>query len=798
MGEIRLAELIETELLQKIQDSFSAITGMAALTTDKDGTPITKGSNFTDFCMKYTRQSKKGAERCEKCDKMGAEICIENGKPYAYSCHGGLIDYAAPIMIHGKMIGSFIGGQVLSKEPDLEKFRKIARELEIDEDKYIEAVKKVQVIEKKQIDKAAEALGNIAQVLSSLAYGRYLANKAKRDTEVALQARTEFFAKMSHEIRTPINTIIGMNEMIMRESGEENVRNYAADINVAAKAMLSIVNDILDLSKLESGNMKLLPVQYELSSLINDVINMIHTSAEAKKLEFKVQVSSDLPDMLFGDDVRIRQVLLNLLSNAVKYTPQGSVSLSVTSGGYTKQGDIRLVFKVTDTGVGIKEESIPEIFNAFKRFEESNNRYIEGTGLGMNITNQLLFMMGSRLEVQSVYGKGSTFSFVLEQKVMGQEIVGDFTEHIKQITEEYEYSASFTAPDARVLVVDDNEANRKVFKALLKEILIKVEQADSGKQCLAMTADTKYDLIFMDHMMPEMDGIETFHLLRNTNDNVNKDTPVIILTANAVVGARDKYLAEGFDNYLSKPVIPKNLEKLIADMLPKQKLCVQTGIAEKPVKKAAVTSLPELAEFDWNYAASVLKTPELIMQTVEDFYKSIDRELQDLSEMCENIEKPDKMEQYRIKVHSLKSTTKMIGALNLAGISRIAEKYAINCDAGKVKSITPIIIDELNKTKEILHEWLGVKNTKPPMEDYDRLLSILGELDQALRHRNLDSTDELVGRLNEYSYEDKLQDKVETITEQVLNLQMKKADKTFEEIMKLLEEEGYGKSTANR
>lgn len=200
MGDIRLVELIETEILQKIQDSFSSLTGMAALTTDKDGTPITKGSNFTDFCMKYTRQSAKGAERCEKCDKMGAEICIANGKPHAYSCHGGLIDYAAPIMVHGKMIGSFIGGQVLSKKPDLNKFRKIARELEIDEDEYIEAVKKVEVIDKERIDNAAEALGNIAEVLSNLAYGRYLANKARRDTEFAMQARTEFFAKMSQEI----------------------------------------------------------------------------------------------------------------------------------------------------------------------------------------------------------------------------------------------------------------------------------------------------------------------------------------------------------------------------------------------------------------------------------------------------------------------------------------------------------------------------------------------------------------------------------------------------------------------
>ena len=785
MGDIKLVELIETDLLQKIQDSFSSLTGMAALTTDKDGTPITKGSNFTDFCMKYTRQSAKGAKRCEKCDKMGAEICIENGRPYAYSCHGGLIDYAAPIMVHGKMIGSFIGGQVLSKKPDLDKFRKIARELEIDEDEYIEAVKKVEVLDKERIDNAAAALGNIAEVLSNLAYGRYLANKVRCDTEFAMQARTEFFAKMSHEIRTPINTIIGMNEMIMRESKEDYVRNYATDINVAAKSMLSIVNDILDLSKLDSGKMTLLPVRYDFSALINDVINMTHSSAEAKKLKLEVQVSHDLPKILFGDDVRIRQILLNLLSNAVKYTKQGSVTLNITSGGYTEHGEVRLVFKVIDTGIGIKEEDIPELFKPFKRIDENKNRYVEGTGLGMNITNQLLFLMGSKLEVESVYGKGSTFSFVLEQKVIGQEIIGDIESHMQHLSQEYEYSTLFTAPDVKILVVDDNTANRKVFKNLLKETMIKVDQADSGKMCLKKTAGTKYDIIFLDHMVPELDGVETFHLLRNAKDNVNSDTPVVILTANAVVGARDKYLADGFDNYLSKPIIPENLEKLIADMLPREKLKFDMA-AKKTVKKKAV-ELPELAEFDWTYAGLVLKTPELIKQTAADFYKTIDYEVENLNEMYKNIEDSDIMEQYKIKVHSLKSTTKMIGALSLSGVARVAESYAINKDVQRIKNITPIIIDELKKIKGILQEWVGSKNTKPPMEDYDEMRSILGELEKALKLRNLDKTDELVGELCEYSYEEELQEKVDTIAKQVLNLQMKKADMTFAEIMEIME-----------
>lgn len=785
MGDIKLVELIETDLLQKIQDSFSSLTGMAALTTDKDGTPITKGSNFTDFCMKYTRQSAKGAKRCEKCDKMGAEICIENGRPYAYSCHGGLIDYAAPIMVHGKMIGSFIGGQVLSRKPDLDKFRKIARELEIDEDEYIEAVKKVEVLDKERIDNAAAALGNIAEVLSNLAYGRYLANKVRCDTEFAMQARTEFFAKMSHEIRTPINTIIGMNEMIMRESKEDYVRNYATDINVAAKSMLSIVNDILDLSKLDSGKMTLLPVRYDFSALINDVINMTHSSAEAKKLKLEVQVSHDLPKILFGDDVRIRQILLNLLSNAVKYTKQGSVTLNITSGGYTEHGEVRLVFKVIDTGIGIKEEDIPELFKPFKRIDENKNRYVEGTGLGMNITNQLLFLMGSKLEVESVYGKGSTFSFVLEQKVIGQEIIGDIESHMQHLSQEYEYSTLFTAPDVKILVVDDNTANRKVFKNLLKETMIKVDQADSGKMCLKKTAGTKYDIIFLDHMMPELDGVETFHLLRNAKDNVNSDTPVVILTANAVVGARDKYLADGFDNYLSKPIIPENLEKLIADMLPREKLNFDMA-AKKTVKKKAV-ELPELAEFDWTYAGLVLKTPELIKQTAADFYKTIDYEVENLNEMYKNIEDSDIMEQYKIKVHSLKSTTKMIGALSLSGVARVAESYAINKDVQRIKNITPIVIDELKKIKGILQEWVGSKNTKPPMEDYDEMRSILGELEKALKLRNLDKTDELVGELCEYSYEEELQEKVDTIAKQVLNLQMKKADMTFAEIMEIME-----------
>ncbi len=376
--------------------------------------------------------------------------------------------------------------------------------------------------------------------------------ESRRLAEEANHAKSSFLANMSHEIRTPINAILGFDTMILRESRDEEITNYANDILNAGSNLLSIINDILDLSKIESGKMNIVDVEYELSSLVLDVVNMMRMKADEKGLMVEVKVEKDIPSWLFGDDVRIRQIIINLMNNAVKYTESGTVSLSITG---TRNGDYEnLHVEIRDTGMGIKPEDMDKLFEKFARIEEERNHNVEGTGLGMNITISLLSMMNSKLNVESEYGKGSCFSFDISQKVMREEPIGDIAKRSLEYHDESSYTSLFTAPDANVLLVDDNHMNREVIIALLKKTKIHFDQADGGFACLEKTLDCKYDVILLDHMMPDLDGIETLKRLRSDEKNPNKNTTVICMTANAIIGAKEEYLENGFDGYISKPV----------------------------------------------------------------------------------------------------------------------------------------------------------------------------------------------------------------------------------------------------
>lgn len=381
-----------------------------------------------------------------------------------------------------------------------------------------------------------------------------------RLAEEANHAKSTFLMNMSHEIRTPINSVFGMTEMILRESEEEEIRRYAMDIKTSSQTLISIINDVLDFSKIESGKMELVPAQYELANLINNLVNIMNVKAQEKDLKLEVQVNPALPAVLWGDDVRIQQILLNLLSNAVKYTHQGGVTLIVD--GSVEGENAKILFTVKDTGIGIKEEDIPKLFTAFARIEESRNRNIQGTGLGMSITAQLLRLMNSELKVESVYGEGTTFSFELVQKIIQREQIGDFQMRIQKKVKEYSYDASFVAGDVKILLVDDNKVNRKVFCGLLKKTKVQVTDVASGAECLEKIQEEHFDLIFLDHLMPEMDGMETLAHMKEI-DHMCKDTPVIMLTANAISDARNTYLAAGFDDFLAKPIIPDKLEEMI-------------------------------------------------------------------------------------------------------------------------------------------------------------------------------------------------------------------------------------------
>ncbi|MBQ3898980.1 MAG: response regulator [Lachnospiraceae bacterium] len=394
--------------------------------------------------------------------------------------------------------------------------------------------------------------------------------EAKADeARAATKSKSDFLASMSHEIRTPINSVLGMNEMILRETEEENTRKYAEDIQHAGNMLLSLVNNILDFSKIESGKMEIIPVKYDMGILISDIKIIIANRAMQKGLKFSVKVAPDMPRVLYGDEIRIKQIITNILTNAVKYTENGSVNFNVD---FDKADERSVLLKVSisDTGRGMKEDDLNKLFSPFERIEELRNRHIEGTGLGMSIVQQLLALMGTRLNVKSVYGKGSTFEFVIRQEVVDWTQVGDMGSIVSVSRTKKVDTEQFTAPLAKILVVDDIKMNLNVIVGLLKRTKIQVDTALSGAEAIDMARKKEYDIVFIDHMMPEMDGIETLEKMQKDRFALCRGKPMIALTANAISGAREFYLKKGFVGYLSKPVDPKLLEKIIIEFLPEE------------------------------------------------------------------------------------------------------------------------------------------------------------------------------------------------------------------------------------
>ena len=418
--------------------------------------------------------------------------------------------------------------------------------------------------------------------------------KALEEARRASEAKTDFLANTSHEIRTPINAVLGMNEMIMRESSKaeklkdgkpsdyqeafKKIRQYSGNVDSAGNNLLAIINDILDFTKIEEGKMKIVEVEYQLSSVINDVSNMIFFKAKEKNLSFVTDVDESIPDHLFGDVVRIRQVITNILNNAVKYTEKGSVSLKITGKrmNITASGKpvMELIVSVSDTGIGISEENIAKLFGKFERVDLEKNSTKEGTGLGLAITKMLLQMMHGDIKVESTYGEGSTFTITIPQLVLSEEPVGNFTEKFeKELGGKKEYHESFRAPDAKILIVDDTKMNLVVATEFLKDTKVNIDTAEGGKEAVTLALQNKYDVILMDQRMPEMDGEEAFRIIRSHTDGPNAETPVICLTADAVVGARDRYLSKGFTDYLTKPIDSNSLERMLKKYIPAEKVC---------------------------------------------------------------------------------------------------------------------------------------------------------------------------------------------------------------------------------
>lgn len=540
----------------------------------------------------------------------------------------------------------------------------------------------------------------------------------KKSADAANKAKSSFLADMSHEIRTPINAILGMNEMIIREAESPNIREYAGNIKNSGRNLLQLINSILDFSKIEDGKMEIVPVRYSLRSLITYLVNSIQERADSKNLQFIVKVDPNLPCEMNGDDARINQVILNLLTNAVKYTPEGSVTLTIQEKERTED-KVLLHVSVADTGIGIKDSDMGKLFESFERLDVVRNRTIEGTGLGMSITTRLLDLMDSGLNVQSKYGEGSVFSFDLWQKIENAQPMGEY--RMGRVDDDsHVYTESFHAPDAHILLVDDTHMNILVVINLLKKTDVKIDTAESGEAAIGLAARNKYDVILLDQRMPGMDGTETLKGIRELTNKLNLETPVICLTADAIRGAKERYLAQGFNDYLTKPVEGRTLEQMLMNYLPPEKVTKGKGQAPAPeapqVRIESVTEsapvpagdiIEELVKAGFDTEKAMVFTHNDI-----DFYRTIltvfaseyDERYVKLSEYYRD----KKWKDYSILIHAIKSNATTIGAMKLAEVAALMEQATKNEEEDKINNEHENALAQYSDAALIVKRVLGI------------------------------------------------------------------------------------------
>ena len=551
--------------------------------------------------------------------------------------------------------------------------------------------------------------------------------EANAIAEHANQAKSEFLANMSHEIRTPINAMLGMDEMILRESLQardalqaehgaiteafHNISVCAGNIRSAGESLLSIINHILDFSKIEAGKIEIAEGPYHLSSVLNDVSNMILYKAEAKGLVFRVEAEDSLPDELYGDELRVRQVITNVLNNAVKYTDRGSIMLAVLEkeDGHSREDDaVDLEITVSDTGIGIRKEDIQKLFTKFERIDLDRNSTVEGTGLGLAISKQLLDLMGGEIRVESTYGEGSAFTIILPQRIVSRVPLGDFRNRFDaSIRQKKAHKVLFRAPEARILIVDDTGMNLMVIQGLLKDTGIRSDTACSGVKAVEMAKENHYDLILMDQRMPGMDGTEALRKIREECRDKNEGIPVICVTADAVSGAKSRYMAEGFNDYLSKPVNSSELERIMIHYLPPVKVLRDLSAADI---SASATEASQTLWLEGLRSAGII--PEKGMYNCRndsDLYRTIlleyahsSREI--ISALQECRKKKDR-QRYVILVHSLKSTSAMIGAMDLSGIARSMEAAATQDAPGISEQLHIQMLEQYRRIAETITHY---------------------------------------------------------------------------------------------
>lgn len=867
--KLSLIDLIDADTLNSIEIAFCEMTEMSAGISNSDVQAITQQYYFSDFC-KMVRNSSAGGKLCQGCDEKTAKMVHQSKETVFYKCHAGLTNFAAPIMIQNRILGLFFGGRVLNEELDEKEALIHAREIDVDPKTYLAKLQKVPVFTEEEIRNAADFLYALANILSNIGYSRYKILQSNEELEQATQVKSDFLANMSHEIRTPMNAIIGMSELAMREPIPPEAADYISQIKNAGQTLITIINDILDFSKIETGEVEIHPVEYSPVFLMNSVIGTIVTRIGVKDVELIVDIPPDLPETLYGDNIRIEQIILNLAGNAAKFTRHGQIVLKLEYQ-VTSEDELDLRISVIDTGIGIRKKDIGQLFDAFKRIDLKSTHEIEGTGLGLAISKQFVTQMDGTMHVESEYGEGSCFSFTIPQKIicgrpgitlknagsihcaglignhyMEKQLKLDlerlgisyrriesfhdiamlpeyqvnyffiehtmFTDYVErfvrmhpdiqavliinfQSTPEYDipnltiirkpvYTVNianildkelhleldadneeelfdFIAPEAHILVVDDNAVNLTVAVGLLEPLQMKIDTAMSAKEAIEKIARNMYDLIFMDHMMPDVDGVEATHIIRRFYTNYN-DVPIIALSANAVDGVEKFFLKEGMNDFVPKPIELSFILSKLRNWLPPEKI-KQMSPADIHVSSQPEVFSVEIEGLDTQAAFKLLGSEKLFWEVLNDYYRTILKK----AALIIQLEQEEDWKNYTIEVHALKSASRQIGAMELAELAAKMEQAGNASDDALIHLYTPKLINQYLTLEKILKPYFqqenGCDTQEKPLASTEAINQAFVLLREAFSNLDMDQMEEVMKQMMKFSYAEDQQELFEQL-----------------------------------
>lgn len=607
----------------------------------------------------------------------------------------------------------------------------------------------------------------------------HLMKRLVLQTEDANRAKTNFVSNMSHEIRTPMNSIVGITEILLRSRHSPKEQEYLLNIQSSGRVLLTIINDVLDCSKMEAGKMQLFDEPYDTCSLFHDLRISMENRIGHSGLELIYDIDQDIPCKLKGDMGRIRQVIINLVNNAIKYTEKGSVRFSV----HVRQKNtdkVMLYYEVADTGIGIRKEDQKILFDAFQRVEMDRNRYVEGTGLGLTISQNLVNMMGGVIEVESEYGKGSRFFFTIEQTIIDPTPVSavNYNGQKDNVTEK-EAECLFIAPEAHILLVDDNELNLVVAKELLKPLRMQIDTAENGLQAVKMVRGSQYDLVLMDHMMPVMDGIEAAKAIRALPEDKYQKLPIIALTANAMVDARKEFLNAGMNGFVAKPIDFARICNQLKLWLPKD---LVRDVPKEEAKKLLADDLsdreiqPEDPQMGFSFEEGVKHcgSKAALMKTIRIFYRTIDSKANKIEQCL----KEGLISDYVIEIHALKSSALLIGAVPLSEAAKELEDYGKQGKTEVLEEKTPDVLTLYRDLKNILRPYAEKEEDAKKEFSDGEWITALQQIHQCIEQFDLDGVDQIMEQLEEYQVP-------ECIRESMDQLRVYVADVSMEEIMEL-------------